>query len=155
MSKPTAWKHDNSLQQCRWKIKHRPAQILAGQLPHAIELLLHFFSPLQLLRSSWGKLTARRCANVQPPRLRRGHRCRKKHEKATPRTSTRSTKFFTREQKEERRLLDLHRSQCLTLLTERAQPVWEEGGSGFTSLLYAARRRLTCDTSAQKIPRAF
>lgn len=24
--------------------KHRPAQILAGQLPHAIELLLHVFS---------------------------------------------------------------------------------------------------------------
>lgn len=146
VSKPTAWKHDNSLQPCRRERKHRPAQILAGQLPHAIELLLHV-SPVRAPPGQLGKVNgasvrkrSATAATSRPsrPKERGGKKLLPQLRRGPPGSSEgrKSSEAASRPPS----------------LPERAQPVWEEGGSASTSLLRAAPpRRLTCDTSAQPL----
>lgn len=147
MSKPTAWKHDNSLQQCRLKRKDRPAQILAGQLPHAIELLLHVFSsaapPLELGKVNGasvreGSAAAATARPSRPKQTRSGYF----------QNFNAVLQVLQKEQTEERRRLELHGSPWQPF-TESAASVGGRG-SVFTSPLCAVRRRLTCDPTAQK-----
>lgn len=131
------------------KRKDRPAQILAGQLPHAIELLLHVFSsaapPGRLGGKVNGASVRKRSATSRPSRPKETREKQKLTNDS--RNFNAVHQVLQKQQKAEKRLLELHRSPRQTLFAERAQPVWEEGGSALTSLLDAA---LTCDSSAQK-----
>lgn len=96
------------------------------------------FSPLQLLWSSRrGEVngaSVRKRSSTGAAALRRGHRG---PEKRPPESFTRPQK----KRKAEKRLLDLHGSKRQPLFADSAPPVWEEGGSAFTSLLCRARPR--------------